>query len=134
MAILHPTLLANLMVEVGTRHSHQILLDPSEQTSVKSESKYTNFHSPNKVQNVVCKLAAIWSRPQCVNLADEIRCVFMDILRNMIGLISSSVEFNQLKSEEGVNNVKKDSLVYGGYLKVGPRWRHWNRSFWKTKN
>ena len=31
-AILYPTLLANLVVEVGTRHSHQILLDLREST------------------------------------------------------------------------------------------------------
>ena len=30
MLILYPTSLANQVVEVGTRHSHQILLDPHE--------------------------------------------------------------------------------------------------------
>ena len=33
LAILYPTSLANLVTEVGTWHSHQILLDPWEQIS-----------------------------------------------------------------------------------------------------
>ena len=47
-------------------------LDPWKQTSVKSQSKFIYFHSRNFIQenafeNVIWKMAAILSRPQCVN-------------------------------------------------------------------
>ena len=35
LAILYPTSLANLVVKVGTRHSHQILLGPSVLWTIK---------------------------------------------------------------------------------------------------
>ena len=38
-----------------------------EQTSVKMESKYDNFHSRNDFVNVVCKMAAILSESQYVD-------------------------------------------------------------------
>ena len=50
MAILYPISLVNLVVEVGTRHSRQILLlDPKIHTSVKFESKriYEQFIQEN---------------------------------------------------------------------------------------
>ena len=42
-------------------------LDPWEHTSVKSYSQFINFHSRNAFENVVWKMAAILSQPQCVN-------------------------------------------------------------------
>ena len=39
-----------------------------EQTSVKSYTKFMHFHSRKNIRNVVWKMAAILSRPQCVKL------------------------------------------------------------------
>ena len=42
-------------------------LDPQEQTSVKFEWQYANFHSGERMRNVVCKMSAILFQLQCVN-------------------------------------------------------------------
>ena len=41
-------------------------LDPCEQISVKSLSKFTHFIQENAFENVVWKMTATLSRPQCV--------------------------------------------------------------------
>ena len=41
-------------------------LDPWKQTSVKFGSRLHNFQSSKCIENVVCKILAILSRPQCV--------------------------------------------------------------------
>ena len=41
-------------------------LDPWEQTSVKSQSMFYIFIQENAFENVVRKLSAVLSRPQCV--------------------------------------------------------------------
>ena len=43
------------------------LLYTTEQISVKSESKFEIFVQENAFENVVCELAAILTRPRCVN-------------------------------------------------------------------
>ena len=42
-------------------------LDPWEQIAMKSSLKFKHFHSKNAFENVICKLVAILSRPECVN-------------------------------------------------------------------
>ena len=42
-------------------------LDPWEQISVKFQSQLKHFHLENALENVVCEMASILSRPQCVN-------------------------------------------------------------------
>ena len=43
-------------------------LDPLEDISVKSESKYNIFSETEENDfNIICKLAAILPRPKCVN-------------------------------------------------------------------
>ena len=59
-AILYPTSLANLVVEVGTRHSQHILLQ------LKSEPRYNKFHLKYALGNVIFKMATILFWPQCV--------------------------------------------------------------------
>ena len=68
LAILYPTSLANLVADVGTKHWHQILLDPWEQTSMEFESKYKTFNLRNAFENVVCEMAAILSRGDELNI------------------------------------------------------------------
>ena len=42
-------------------------LDPSEQTSVKFESKFKTFHSRKCIWNIVCQMAVILSRGRWIN-------------------------------------------------------------------
>ena len=42
-------------------------LDPCEHISMKFETKYNNFIDKNSFENVVWKMAAILSWPQCIN-------------------------------------------------------------------
>ena len=41
-------------------------LNYSKHISGKFESKYDDFHLRKWIKNAICKMAAIWSRPQCV--------------------------------------------------------------------
>ena len=41
-------------------------LNPYEQTSVKFQSEFKHFIHENALENVVCEIASILSRPQCI--------------------------------------------------------------------
>ena len=49
-------------------------MDPAEQSSMKSLSKVKHFHSRKCISKCRLEMAAILSRPQCVN--DEMRNQF----------------------------------------------------------
>ena len=60
-------------------------LDPLEQTSAKSESKFIFFIQENAFENVVWKMTAILCRPQCVNTgSDELKLLHMQTLEVML--------------------------------------------------
>ena len=56
----------HLIWSAPSHHHNQFYcqLDPYEQTSVKFELTYNNFHSCH----LTCKMATILSQPQCVNM------------------------------------------------------------------
>ena len=67
LAILYPTSLANLVVEVGIRHCHQILLTLGNKPQWNLNWNSFIFIRENAFENVFWKMAAILSWPQCVN-------------------------------------------------------------------
>ena len=46
--------------------------EPRVQPSVKSQAKFPTFSFPNAFEYVVCEIADIFSRPQCVLMTTQV--------------------------------------------------------------
>ena len=74
------------LLDVKPLHEPMLTYYGSKQTSVKFESKCTNLENP--VENVVCKIAAMFSRPQWFNYFLNVFCYVIRELR--LGIYRSS--------------------------------------------
>ena len=113
MAILYPISLVNLVVEVGTRHSRQILLfDPKIHTSVKFESKriYKQFIQKNASEDRTSQGYVYGKKRVDVNFAN-----IMHYLRHKIWQIKNEVLIYYIITKEQMLfkiRLRKHGLTY----------------------